>query len=286
MKRRFFVTILLLFALLSLAACAEKTPTAVPEEPKSQPTEPEADVLSIDLPEWISSADHIEMLHHCCTSSFRRVLPQEHIETLLRDLPQWVGEPMDAADAVVYDGSDGFQLNLYLDNALRGMISFKLQEGWLAVYTPSDEQAAQQGPDAFYRIEPSENLDLQALFDLCTPRPTVPKPVSVQVTSPEGQTKELLPAQAAALANAINGALDQAEDAYLPYLDEHMRQSYWLVHITAEDGAEMEIWLDCCVPVSSKSPFSRYVDFLGAAAFILPREQMDTLKELLQSYME
>ena len=265
-----------------------------PDYLNPQPSEPESDVWGMNseypvadaaLPEWLSEADGIEtLLGYSSGHTLRSILPQEYVDALLQALPQWVGEPMDADSADAYDGAPAYELYFYNGGTFLGHLTLKPYERWMVVFIPSDEGGSDEEARAYYRFH---SPDLNPIFELGTPRHQLPIPASMQITSPEGQTVQVPPAEAAALAMQFNDALFHASDAYWPNVKDKWKDGdHWILRVTGKDGAEKQITLDCYTSVSIYYSFSQVKDELGLAAFSMPKEQMDALKELLQGYME
>jgi len=176
------------------------------------------------------------------------------------------------------DGGYSWELRFYKDGAY--LDSVWIQLGGNQIQISDNEETAQ-----YFYIKGTP--DLQAISDLGVLRHQLPIPASMQITSPEGKTVEVSPVEAAALAKQFNDALFYASDAYWPNVKDKWKDGdHWTLRVIGEDGAEKQITLDCYTSVSIYYPFSQVKDELGLAAFSMPKEQMDALKELLQSYME
>lgn len=257
-----------------------------PNYANDQPAEPESDVWGVyseypvgdmTLPEWIDEADGIELLRWGCEHTLRSVLPEEHIVSLVDALRRWIYNPRETISDPP-DGGFSWELRFYKDGAYLDSVWIQLWGNQIKV---SDNEKTAQ----YFYIKGTP--DLQAIYDLCSRRHQLPKPASMQITSPEGQTVDVPPVEAAALAMQFNDALFHASDAYWPNVKDKWKDGdHWILRVTGKDGAEKQITLDCYTSVSIYYPFSQVKDELGLAAFSMPKEQMDALKELLQSYME
>jgi len=257
-----------------------------PDYLNPQPSEPESDVWAayreypvedVQLPEWLYEANSTELLHYCCEHTLRSVLPEEHIVSLVDALPRWMYLPREP-NTVSYDGGDSWELRFYKDGTY-------LDSVWVQTFCSQIRISDNKESAQYFYIKGTP--DLQAISDLGVLRHQLPKPASMQITSPDGQTVQVSPAEAAALAMQFNDALFHASDAYWPNVKDKWKDGdHWTLRVTGKDGAEKQITLDCYTSVSIYYPFSQVKDELGLAAFSMPKEQMDALKELLQSYME
>lgn len=257
-----------------------------PNYANDQPAEPESDVWGVyseypvgdmTLPEWIDEADGIELLRWGCEHTLRSVLPEEHIVSLVDALRRWIYNPRETISDPP-DGGFSWELRFYKDGAYLDSVWIQLWGNQIKV---SDNEKTAQ----YFYIKGTP--DLQAIYDLCSRRHQLPMPASMQITSPEGQTVDVPPVEAAALAMQFNDALFHASDAYWPNVKDKWKDGdHWILRVTGKDGTEKQITLDCYTSVSIYYPFSQVKDELGLAAFSMPKEQMDALKELLQSYME
>ena len=257
-----------------------------PDYLNPQPSEPESDiwavyseypVADVQLPEWLSEADGAEVLRYGYDHTLRSVLPEEHVAALVDALSRWIYNPREQM-ADPPDGGYSWELRFYKDGAY--LDSVWIQLGGNQIQISDNEETAQ-----YFYIKGTP--DLQAISDLGVLRHQLPIPASMQITSPEGKTVEVSPVEAAALAKQFNDALFYASDAYWPNMKDKWKDGdHWTLRVTGKDGAEKQITLDCYTSVSIYYPFSQVKDELGLAAFSMPKEQMDALKELLQSYME
>ena len=258
-----------------------------PNYANPHPSEPESDIWGVyseypiedvALPEWLSEANGAEVLRWGCEHILRSVLPEEHVASLVDALHRWIYTPREPITDHP-DGGFSWELRFYKDGAY-------LDSVWIQPYSGSQIQISANEENAQY-FYIKGTPDLQAIYELCSRRHQLPKPASMQIISPEGQTVDVPPAEAAALAMQFNDALFHSSDLYWPNVKDNWADgNHWILRVTSENGTEKQITLDCYTPVSPTYPFSQVKDELGLAGFSMPIEQMDALTALLQSFFE
>ena len=288
MKTRIFAIVLTIAMLLSLAACAEKTPTKTTEPAVnhglSKPSETDLWALQTTaananaLPAQLNSANRAELLYHCSEWTYHRILPEEYLDELLQALPLWVGAP-EEQNTTCHDGGEVWAFRLFEGDTDLGEIVIKFCCAQLIYRSPDGETAL------CFALNARPNLEV--IFDLCTPRHTIPTPASMTMISPEGQTVALAAAEAAALTAQLNAGLHDAFDVNMYNEAERLRDGgYWILRVMTEECEEIEMWLDCYDSVSPVYPWCRFEDDSGWVAIGSTRDQLTALKEVLQSYAD